>query len=337
MNHRILLTCFGSKIALDFIHDFDKRDDIELSVGDANPTAPISYCTARHLPLLNGADPAFGEDLLQKAQDAGIEMIVPGGDEDALALMVVREEFERGGITVAVQNKELLPVFQSKTSQYEHLRSQGVSVPAYERVRTSEEFTNGLQRLGYPDHPLVLKPNFGRGGNGIFLIFEKIISNKDGLPIVNQQFARQLFNGKIEYILMRYIEGVIYDVDVLRYQDGRHWIGIRKRLGTNVTKLFAGNTFGADEAMVSFCEQVYRAMPTEYLVDYDVMLGNDGSMELLEINPRPSGSTISYLPFGINLYYILAKSYLDSAHIGIDVQKLAGRSAHTFYTMIKEP
>lgn len=331
--HRILLTCFGSKIANDFIVDFEKRADVTLFVGDTNPRAPVSYCTPRFIPLRSGDDAGFCDDLLEKAKGNGIEMIIPGGDEDAVAIMRASEQFERTGIIAAVPQKEYLPVFRSKAAQYSYLTAKGFLVPQHEHARTAEEFDAALSRLDYPREPLIIKPNFGRGGRGITIVSETPIENGDNLTAMPRSIAARLFDGATEFLLMHYSEGVVYDIDVLRYKDGSLFFGARKRLGTNVTKLFSGNMFDASETILTFSRKVYDALPTDYLVDYDVMVGNDGTLQLLEVNPRPSGSTISYLPFGVNLYYTLVKSYLDSEHIPIDYKRLAGRSAHTFYKM----
>ena len=127
----------------------------------------------------------------------------------------------------------------------------------------------------------------------------------------------------------------MYDIDVLRYRDGKVYFGQRKRLGTNVTKLFSGNKFTHDAAIEVLCKKIYAAFPTTYLVDYDILVTENGSMYLLEINPRPSGSTISYIPFGVNLYHILAKSYLDNVHIPVN-PSLTGHSASVFYSLVKD-
>lgn len=55
---------------------------------------------------------------------------------------------------------------------------------------------------------------------------------------------------------------------------------------------------------------MFAIIPTNYLIDYDIIEDQKGNFTLLEINPRPSGSLISYLPFNINLYVHLVDSYL---------------------------
>ena len=47
------------------------------------------------------------------------------------------------------------------------------------------------------------------------------------------------------------------------------------------------------------------------------MVTENKDVYLLEVNPRRSGSIISYLPFGINMYEILARSYLFNENIWI--------------------
>lgn len=332
---RILLTCFGSKIAHEIIKDFEQRKDVEIFVADANPQAPISLITQNFIPLPPGNDPQFIPALLNAVKSNHIEMIIPGGDEDALALMNAVESFRQEGVVAAVQSPELLQFFQSKSNQYHYLADRGFPVPTYQCVKTANEFVQALSKLGYPERPLLMKPNAGRGGRGIFLLSERLaIRNRDGLPVINRDLALQLLDEGKEFILMTYFDGVIYDIDVLRCADSSLYFGQRKRLGTNVTKLFAGNEFEHSAAIDLFCRKLYDVLPTDYLVDYDLMAEENGNIHLLEVNPRPSGSTVSYIPFGVNLYYILAKSYLDNAHIKIP-DSLIGKKAHVFYTMIK--
>jgi len=63
------------------------------------------------------------------------------------------------------------------------------------------------------------------------------------------------------------------------------------------------------------------------------MIKKDGSIELLEINPRPSGSTASYLPFGINLYYCLIQEYLMKEKTNIP-RLFSGRKSLVFNKMV---
>ena len=71
-----------------------------------------------------------------------------------------------------------------------------------------------------------------------------------------------------------------------------------------------------------------------FLIDYDILVTDEGECILLEVNPRPSGSTVSYLPFGINLFYILAKSSLQGIHLPVPSIRHGARAV-VCYDMVR--
>ena len=313
--------------------DFQQRGDIELFVADMNPRSKVRLLTDNFIPVLPVTDPAFTSDLLKKAKANGIQMIIPGGDEEAFALMKAKEDFAKEGIIAAVQDNNMLSIFGCKTAIYDYVKRMDFPVPVYRRVRSKEDFEKGLKDLGYPNRPLLIKPNAARGGRGITILSEKVIPNRDNLAMMDKNLFMSMIEPTSDFLLMEYIEGIVYDIDVLRYKNGEQFFGVRRRF-TNVTKLFSGNIFEKNDEILAFSKHLYQVLPTQYLIDYDFLVDDNGKIHLLEINPRPSGSTVSFLPFGVNLYYILAKSYLDNAHIPID-DSMCGQQAVTFFKMVK--
>lgn len=330
---RILLTSFGKDLCYEFMSDFNKRQDFELFVCDMDERAKARYVTDNFFQVLSADDKQYCRDLLVKAKDNSIQMIIPGSDEEARSLMQEREMFEKEGIIVAVQDKKMLSLFQSKSLLYDYLKEKGFPVPVYKKFRDKNEFNNVLSDFNYPQKTLLIKPNKSRGGRGIILLAESLVPNKDDLVLINKQMFMESLNGTTEYLAMEYIEGTAYDIDVLKYKDGGTYFGIRRRLN-NSGKVFYGNIFERNEEILKYCEKLYQTMPTEYLLDYDLMVSDDMCITLLEINPRPSGSTISYLPFGYNLYSILAKSYLENQNVEIN-NSFQGQRAVTFFKMMK--
>ena len=333
MKRNILLTCGGGNIFYEFLTDFQKREDMELFVSDVDPHSRARFLSDNFIHVLPADDKEFSSDLLEKAKRKDIKLIIPGADEEAFALMKHRKIFEENGIIVTVQDISFLDIFRSKSSVYEYLKNKGFEVPLYEKVKTGKSFHNALTKFDYPKNALLVKPNSSRGGKGITILSEKAFQSRDNLPLMDKQLFTGLLDGASEFLLMPYIDGTVYDIDALKYKSGRRYFGIRKRFN-NVTKLFSGNYFESNNEIAAFSEKLYSVIPTEYLVDYDFMVADDGKIHLLEINPRPSGSTISYLPFGINMYYILAKSYLDDEDIEID-NSFYGYHSRVFYKMAK--
>lgn len=333
MKKNVLLTCFGGSLFYEFFKDFQQKEDIELYIADMNPKSKARFLTKKFIDVLPADDSHFCEQLLKQAKKHDIQMIIPGSDKEVSALMKHKNGFADEGILVAVQDERLLSVFQSKTAMYDYLKSKGFPVPVYYRIRTRQELDKALKEFKYPKKPVLIKPNSSRGGRDIVILSEQPIPNKDNLTVINKSLFYIKLDGQIEFLLMPYIDGSIYDIDVLKYKNGDKFFGIRKRLN-NVTKLFSGNIFEYNEKILTFSKKLYDYLPTDYLVDYDLIVTSDNDISLLEINPRPSGSTISYLPFGYNLYYILAKSYLDDEHIRLD-DSFYGHQSVTFYKMVK--
>lgn len=330
---RILLTSFGKDVCYEFLSNFNEKQDFELFICDMNSNSKARYLTDNFFSVLSTRNEAYSKDLLAKAKEYDIKMIIPGSDEEALALMQKKEIFEKEGIIVAVQDMDLLPLFQSKAAVYGFLKEKNFPVPFYRKCQTKHEFLKILKELDYPKKPLLVKPNVSRGGRGIALLSESVVPNKDDLALMNKQFFMNFLDGTTEFLVMEYIEGAAYDIDVLKYKNGNEYFGIRKRLN-NSGKVFLGNFFENNKEIRCFCEELYQKIPTKYLLDYDLMVTKDGQINLLEINPRPSGSTVSYLPFGFNLYSILAKSYLEDQDVAIN-NSFQGQSAVTFFKMIK--
>lgn len=314
--HRILLNCAGSADFAPIIRDFARRSDIELLPADAHPELRLAMVTDRYATLPSGSDAGFANAVFVLARQKRIAMVIPKADEEVFALMRARTKFEAAGITLAIPDDALLPVLQSKSACYAYLTARGFPVPEHRVVRTESEFDAALAVFGYPDRAMLMKPDTARGGFGVCVVAGSPTACREMISVHDRTLAVQLLNGHTPYLCMAYRTGMIYDIDVLRYANGDVFFGARKRF-TNVTKFFAGNEFSSDPALLAFSRRIYDALPSQYLIDYDILVTDDGEFILLEVNPRPSGSTVSYIPFGTNLFYTLAKSYLDGVHLPI--------------------
>ena len=332
MKKKLLLTSFGTNAALAHLEYFKFVPHIELYLSDMNPNSKIRSLTSNFIPTISAASPNYINDILHKAQNNKIDMIIPGADEEAFKLMKKQSIFESKGIIVAVQPQQHLSILQSKNTVNQLLKKKGFEIPPYRVFRNKESFLKSLDDLRYPEKPLLLKPNSGRGGRGITILTETPFLYPDPLPMVPKNFFLQQIDGSIEYVIMELLRGTIYDVDVLHYQNDEVFFGIRKRIN-NITNLFSGNIFEHNDSIFELAKNVYNVLPTKYLMDYDVFLGNDGKVSLIEINPRPSGSTVSYIPLGINLYHVLAESYLFGKNISIEIDNLP-ISVVTYYKMM---
>lgn len=332
MARHILITCAGSADLAPIIRDFTSRSGYALLATDVDPSRRLAMVTTAYAALPPGSAPEFVDAVFTLATRAGVDLIIPKADEEVFALMRARARFDAAGVQLAVQDDALGPVLASKSACYAHLAARGFPVPDHHVIRTPEALTAALRALGYPERPVLMKPDAMRGGRGVCVIAESPDACIEAIQVSPPTFAAKLLDGRTPYLVMPYYRGTIYDIDVLTYADGSTFFGARGRF-TNVTKHFSGNVFSQNAALLAFARACYAALPTRYLVDYDILVTEDGDLVLLEVNARPSGSTVSYLPFGTNLLAVLAASYLDGVHAPVTMPP-DGARATVCYDMV---
>jgi len=330
---KLLLTSFGSRvIAFETIEFFKNNTDIELFISDANDKVFPKYITNNFIGLISAHNENYVDDLLQKAIDNEIDMIIPGADEECFELSKHKQKFLDKNIIIAVQDENYLKLLQSKSTMYDYLREKGLDVPLYKKVATKQDIINTAKLFNYPKKPIFIKPDRARGGRGVYIISEeKVDSTIKTLSL--QDFLQNEFEQK-EYILMEYLSGEIYDIDILQYENKEVFFGSRRRIFT-VGDIFKGNTFDFSKKIIEYAKKIYTLLPTKFLIDYDILITEDNKILLIEVNPRPSGSTVSYNTFGYNLYYTLAKSYLFSENINIIEEELDKKTTIPFTKMIE--
>jgi biotin carboxylase len=331
--HRVLLGCAGSADMAPIIQDFDARADIDLFPVDAAPEKRLSAVTNRYAKVPSGDAPGYIDSVLAIAQKEHINFIIPKSDEEAYALMHARERFAAANIKIAVQKDSLGPILKSKSACYAYLAKKHFPVPQHKIVTQKGELTEALTALNYPHSPVIMKPDTARGGRGVCVIATTPHACDEAIPVYSPEYAAMLLNGTTPYICMQYKKGIIYDIDVLQYANGDMFFGARGRF-QNVTKHFSGNVFTTNEAILNLARRCYEALPTTFLIDYDIIVTEEGECILLEVNPRPSGSTVSYIPFGTNLFYVLAKSHMDNIHLPIETPP-EGAAAIVTHAMVK--
>lgn len=332
VKQKVMITSFGGPLSWEFYEDFKRSADLEVMFADSNPLSAAHAFDKNVLCLYNGDDARYTQDLLEKVIDLNIRMIIPGSDEEVFALMGQEERFKQAGCILAVPPVEMLQHFRSKSSMFDHLHSLGVDVPFYRIFRTQEEFAQLLDEIKYGDKPFIIKPNASRGGRGIVVLAERLVNDRDGLPQYDRALCEQMIDGKTEWMLMEFLRGEIFDTDVLSFANGERYIGSRKRM-LNIAKPYYGNFFLTPKALLALSHKIHEVLPTRFLVDYDILMTKDGKAVLLEVNPRPSGSTAAYLPFGINMYERLIRSYLSGRHEMIK-NEFNGKTVYSLYKML---
>ncbi len=272
-----------------------------------------------------GTSPDYVDMIRSIALGTGATLIWPGSDEEAMALSRQATSLHATGITAMTSSPECLDLIRDKWAVYRRLETHGLRTPVYEIARGRDEFLGAAKKLGFPEETIVVKPTSGRGGRGVVVLCgdhapeawigtgAREVRTFGGIPdaLKVETFPEPL-------MVMRAMKSPVYDADIVA-RDGAV-LASAIRLRHNPAGIpFTGNTVMRSPAITQFCSEIAWALGLDSLHDYDLMTDDHGQVQLLEVNPRPSGSFVASLAAGLPLADAAIARHLD---ISIDMPTL---------------
>ena len=287
------------------------RQDLTLVGFDANPQVAragvAGFAKVHTLP--QPSHDKYVKELTRAIEVIGPCTLVPGSDEEAHVLAHAKGEITAAGGRIAISSPEDLAIVGNKLKLAEQLtagsdNSQVPVMPAYDPVQARQ----AVAKLGGPEHPVVLKPSSGRGRRGVFIISETPLPAHDDLPpVIGVKNIDGLYQGTDRPdMAMPYIAGQAVTVDLLANSGTAVQIVVRKWL-ENWRFPFPGQLVCRDPAIERMARQIARRFNLHGLVDIDLISPRDGTAAILEVNPRPSGSSVVAIAAGIPLFTSYAK------------------------------
>jgi carbamoyl-phosphate synthase large subunit len=311
----ILTTCAGGTMGYENVLALQAAENVaRVIVTDQNPKSIASKYGCPFYVVPNGRDSEYGQVVKDICVKEDIQLIIPGSDEEALALAARSSEFLEKGVTCATPSKDFISVFQDKKAMFDFLAGAGISVPQHMLFNNTDELHECLKIMGYPQRPLLIKPYSGRGGRGVWELREDKYSLKELTSIrelrrINLETLTGIMQeteSPVPLMMMEYFPGNVFDVDILASQgEPLCLVGRRRHHWLNIP--FYGFTFEYNESVLRLASEVCRALKLTYLYDIDVVIDSQGKAQIVDVNPRLSGSCSAVFAGGINLFDLLVK------------------------------
>ncbi len=174
------------------------------------------------------------------------KVIVPCGNDDNLALAKHKASFN---IPIMVGDYEDLLVAYDKAAVYKALSLHlPTNAPQYSIVSNYTDFLDAIHSLGYPHKKLVIKPRFGRGGRGVYILSDISKSNELFSSKPSNEMPLNFFESALqkkaffdELIIMEYL----YEPFVSAYslcQNGQNLLTLQHiREWGNASQTYRGN------------------------------------------------------------------------------------------------
>lgn len=301
---------------------------------DCNPNHLLGIGCSQSFAVPRSDDAAYIPTMLDICKSEKVDVIMPFVTTELHIMAANAKKFEEIGTKVSVSSPESLKVANNKIAMYERFWS---LMPYQRTVRGSAGVDDFAKKIGYPNTRFCCKLPESCGGNGFSVVDEKLgrdirFRNKCGVAgYITLDMLKELadhYGGEI--ILSEYIDGNDYSVCVLAdHGKVTHicgYIGYEMDYGC----VMLGEILKNDTAY-SVAEEVCQSLGIDGNACFDFMLGKDGRVALLEVNPRLSASLAFVEAAGLNLPYLRCKQLLGHDISKYDISVKYGLKMRKYY------
>ncbi|GGJ50865.1 ATP-grasp domain-containing protein [Streptomyces brasiliensis] len=275
----------------------DRAVEIHATHGD--PDSPVLAAADTAEPEPEDLSPAaYVEYALDQCARRGIDVFVPRLHQ--AAIVAHRAEFEAAGTVLLAPTPEAVAVFEDKATAYEAVRSVGVPVPPWWRVRTAAELIAAVEELEEAGHKACFKPAAGAGGVGFRVITRAPFSllHLNGFPGPHVQLdlvvdALERAGHPVDWLVMPRLEQPEVSVDCLTGPDNR------VRLAVGRTKDGRRRGFTLHEQWLEPARLIAEGFGLHHLSNIQFRMYGDRPV-LLDVNARPAGGLHQLSLCGVN-------------------------------------
>ncbi|WP_405551718.1 ATP-grasp domain-containing protein [Streptomyces sp. NBC_01171] len=272
---------------------------VEIHATHADPDSPVLAAADTAALEPEGLSPAgYVEYALDQCARRGIDVFVPRLHQ--AAIVAHRADFAAAGTALLAPTPEAVAVFEDKVTAYEVVRSVGVPVPPWFRVRTADELVSAVEELEAAGHRACFKPASGAGGVGFRMITRSPFSlaHLSGFPSPYVQLdlavsALREAEEPVDLLVMPRLEQPEVSVDCLTGPDNR------VRLMVGRTKNGRRRGFTLDERWLAPARLIAEGFGLHYLSNIQFRMLGDRPV-LLDVNTRAAGGLHQLSLCGVN-------------------------------------
>lgn len=129
------------------------------------------------------------QDILDICKEEKIDAIIPGGEESLLLLCKHKHLFDKEGILLAINSKEVIELCSDKIKTFDYLRSKGIPTPVTKLIDNMDD----LKEINYP---CIIKPSRSSGGS----VFAYLAEEEEALLYISYLRRRNIQPLVQEYI-----------------------------------------------------------------------------------------------------------------------------------------
>jgi carbamoyl-phosphate synthase large subunit len=261
----VLVTGAGGPAGVAVIQELLRLGSIPVA-GDCDPTAVGFHLAPEACTLRRADDPEFVPTLVDAAQRLGCTAVVATVAEELVVLSRAGSDLAEAGLGAWIPSTASIETCVDKWAFAISLRNARIPAPP-----------TALGKAGLVEGPWIVKPRFGRGAQNVFST-----ADPDDLPALLRLVP--------EPVVQSRLSGEEFSADCLVDDEGRvRCVVARWRTETRGGIATKGTTF-CDPRIDDVVARVATATGITGTFNLQGFRDGDGSISVVEVNPRFSGS-----------------------------------------------
>ena len=260
----------------------------------------------------------YVEELFQICKTEKVDVLIPGISAELVKLAKNRKKFEEIGTVVSVSNEESLSIANNKLNLYEFMKKEGLPVCKFCAVRTLSELDSAFAYIGYPQTAVCIKATESSGSRGVRIVdprksrFDLLFNEKPNSFFISYEELKEILSEKAsmpEMLVMEYLPGCEYTVDLLAENGKTLYIGGRRNVESNMS-IAMRSILEKKEDAYALCEKIVALLGLDGNIGFDFMLDANDKPVLTDLNPRLTATLSVFAAGGLNLLYLRVKQLL---------------------------
>jgi len=264
-------------------------------------------------------DKKFIDKLLVICRKEKVNLLIPVTAQELIPLAKNADRFKKQGTQVMISSLASILLTENKFQLFEFCRKNGIPVPEFIRVNNYENFKKAVVKLGYPQKEVCFKPVTSSGSRGFRILSEKpegiesILNARPDNVFINYEKLYPILEKEknfAEILLMEYLPGDEYSVDILADQGKPLVVIPRIRSRVVLGGIFAGETRN-QKNIINYSKILVEKLNLDGVIGMQFRMDKNNIPKILEINPRVHGGTILSAAAGANIIVLAVKKYLN--------------------------
>jgi len=319
---RILIVQVGHPTTPSFVNSLINNSEREIEVigADTNPSIVLQKLFSAVYKVPKFSESQYIDEILKICKKEFIDIFWPRHETDTVLTSQRQREFDKLKIKVIrPANHKILEISNNKGKFHKFFNKHAIPHAKYKIVKRFDELEQSIYELGFPEKKVFLKPTESSGGRGSFLINNTIQYNKntkyDGISEFSISSTLAMFakipKGEFpETVLMEYLPGKIYSVDVLSKNGDVIYCVPKIRIQGTASNSTIGEV-NLNKDVIKIVKTVCSKFGFSYLQNYEIKENDLGEPIIYDINPRGGASVGFCTAADVNLIYFAIKMALN--------------------------